>query len=83
MNEIEMIIFEDLRPILLEVFPGVIIPTDISTLKMGDIEPWDSLGNFNLLLAIEEHFDIHFTMEDLTEIKSLVQIIEVLKARNA
>ena len=83
MKEIEMIVIEDLRPILFEVFPGITIPTDISTLKMGDIDPWDSLGNFNLLLAIEEHFDIHFAMEDLTEIKSLAQIIEVLKARNA
>ncbi len=50
---------------------------------MGSFKEWDSLGNFNLLLAIEEHFEIRFTMDEITKIKSLAQIAETLNERDA
>jgi acyl carrier protein len=71
---------EDLRPILSEVFPAASLPQDVSLLKMGDIEAWDSLGNFNLLLAIEERFDVRFTMDEMADVKSVAGIVDVLKA---
>ena len=30
-------------------------------LKIGDLEKWDSLGNFNLLLSIEKEFNFRFS----------------------
>jgi acyl carrier protein len=74
---------EDLRPILCEVFPAATLPADVSALKMGDIEAWDSLGNFNLLLGIEERFGVRFTIEEMADIKSVAQVVDVLKARHA
>lgn len=68
----------DLRQILSEVFPSAKLPYEIEGLKMGDIIQWDSLGNFNLLLAIEESFDIRFSMNEISEIKSLREIIEAV-----
>jgi acyl carrier protein len=71
-----------IHKLLYEVFPDDVIPDDISDLKMGDIAGWDSLGNFNLILAIETEFDIRFSMQQTTEVKSIAQIVEVLEATN-
>jgi acyl carrier protein len=71
-----------IRQLLKEVFPNDKIPENITDLSMGDISSWDSLGNFNLILAIETDFGIRFSMEQMTEIKSIVQIIEALETDN-
>jgi len=65
-----------------EIFPNAAIPDDISDLKMGDLTDWDSLGNFNLILAIETEFDVRFSMQQATEVKSVAQFIEVLATAN-
>jgi acyl carrier protein len=65
-----------------EIFSNDVITDDISDLRMGDLTGWDSLGNFNLILAIETEFDIRFSMQQITEIKSVAQIIEVLATDN-
>lgn len=70
---------EDIRCVLSEVFSSVEIPVDCGPLKMGDLEPWDSLGNFNLLLAIEDRFNVRFTFDEIAEIKSVSQIIKALE----
>tara|TARA_B100000780_G_scaffold261631_1_gene214184 strand:- start:11596 stop:11820 length:225 start_codon:yes stop_codon:yes gene_type:complete len=69
---------DKIHKILREVFPKDEIPDDITNLSMGDIPGWDSLGNFNLILAIESEFDIRFTMDQTSEIKSITQITELL-----
>ena len=70
---------ERMKTILEETFPNSSIPQKIYTLKMGDIREWDSLGNFNLLLAIETEFDMRFSIEQISEIRSVKQIIEVFQ----
>ncbi len=65
---------EDLRSILIETFSKSDIPQDFESLKLGDIEKWDSFGNFNLLLAIEEALGIRFSMDEMAELKSISQI---------
>ena len=71
----------DLRELLVSTFRKSEIPADISDLKMGDLEEWDSLGNFNLVLAIEEHFgdppDID-EMESLTSVSEMRRQIEMM-----
>jgi len=41
---------------------------------MGDFDEWDSLGNFNLILAIETEFQIQFEMDDLENLTSISEI---------
>lgn len=67
-----------LRNVLISTFPTSSIPDDISELKLGDIPEWDSLGNFNLLMAIEEDFDIRFSVEDMSSLKSIRLILDKL-----
>jgi len=73
---------EKIHKILKEVFPNDLIPDDIVGLKMGDLASWDSLGNFNLILAIETEFDIRFSMEQTSVVKSIVQFIYALEVNN-
>ena len=49
-----------IREILKEVFPEDKIPDDIDDLKIGDLPSWDSLGNFNLILALRLNFKLGF-----------------------
>jgi acyl carrier protein len=63
-----------LRKILIDVFSSSLIPEEIDNLKMGDLEEWDSLGNFNLILAIEQEYGIQFKMEDLENLTSIKEI---------
>lgn len=64
----------NLRDILIETFRKSKIPEDISDLKMGDFDEWDSLGNFNLLLAVETQYKIQFDMDELENLTSVARI---------
>jgi acyl carrier protein len=71
---------EDLKKIITAVFPDSDIPDSILNLQLGDLEEWDSQGHLNLLLYIEEIYNIRFTMNQMTEVKSIKQIIEALES---
>ena len=64
----------NLRDILVQTFKQSLIPENIQGLKMGDFDEWDSLGNFNLILAIETEFQIQFDMDDLEKLTSISEI---------
>ena len=67
-----------LRQLIIKTFPNSSIPKDIHELKMGDIEEWDSMGNFNLILAVEQHYGVQFILDDMEKIKSVREIIKAL-----
>ena len=64
----------ELKEILKNTFKNSLIPEDISDLKMGDFDEWDSLGNFNLILAVEQHFQVQFEIDDLENLTSIKAI---------
>ena len=64
----------DLRQMLIDTFKNSDIPEEIDELKIGDIEEWDSLGNFNLLLSIEQTLDIQFDIESMEKLTSIEEI---------
>ena len=64
----------ELRDLLIDTFKNSTIPNDISDLKMGDFDELDSLGNFNLILAIEQHFHIQF---DISDMENLISVREI------
>ena len=68
-----------LRQILIDTFTKSNIPENIDDLKMGDFEEWDSIGNFNLILAVEQKYKIQFDMENLDKIKSIKDIKKFLE----
>lgn len=55
-----------------------------NSLSIGEIPEWDSMGNLNIIQAIEAKFQIDIPMEDLFELTSVKSIIEeVEKLKNA
>jgi len=71
----------ELRTILIGVFQESEIPNDITNLKMNDFEEWDSLGNFTLLLAIEDKYNIKFDLSEMPNLNSVSTIIFALEKR--
>ena len=63
-----------LRDILIDTFKNSSIPADIDDLKMGDFNEWDSLGNFNLIMAVERIYQLHFDIECIEKMTSVSQI---------
>ena len=49
---------------------------------MGQVKGWDSLGNLNFLLKIEEKFKIRFSIEQMSELKSIEEIKKTLIKKN-
>tara|TARA_Y100000022_G_scaffold190566_1_gene190844 strand:- start:480 stop:725 length:246 start_codon:yes stop_codon:yes gene_type:complete len=72
-----------IRKLMTEIFPSDTISEDVSELSIGSLKEWDSLGNFNFLLAIENEFNVRFSMEEIGEIKSVAQIMEFLDSHHA
>ena len=66
-----MLDLKSLQDVFVKTFPTAVIPDNFSDLRLGDFEEWDSLGNFNLLLAIEEMYEIRFDIEDMSALKSV------------
>lgn len=71
----------DLTNLFKVVFPTAKFDIPFDSLELNSIPEWDSLGNLNLLLRIEESFDCRFTSEELSEIKSINGIIHSLKLK--
>jgi len=68
----------DLTDILKKQFPEEEISNSSSDLSVGSFLQWDSLGHYNLLLLVEESYGVRFTIEEMSEMKSLRDIAEVL-----
>ena len=48
-------------------------------LRREDIEGWDSLVHIQIILALEEEFNIKLTTQQITQIKSLKDIMDILE----
>jgi acyl carrier protein len=46
-----------------------------------DIAAWDSLGHVNLMMSVEQTFDIQLDVEDFPSLTSVPVILAFLKAR--
>jgi|TARA_B110000240_G_C13297604_1_gene367060 acyl carrier protein len=75
MNNIEKKLIETLK----KTFKINKIPINFKKLQMGDIKKWDSLGNYQLLIAIEKQFKIRFETSIFTELKSIKEILKAIK----
>lgn len=49
--------------------------------KLLDFKEWDSLGNFNVLLACENRFRIKFSEKEFTSLNSFKEISKVVEQK--
>ena len=45
-----------------------------------DVEGWDSLVNINIVVALEEHFNIKFSLDEITNINSVEDIVKMIES---
>lgn len=53
--------------------------TDVTT--ADDIEDWDSLEHINLVVAVERRFGIKFTMGEVTGMKNVGEMADIILQR--
>ena len=73
-------IYETLNEIFREVFDDDEIVVDAKT-NSDTIEDWDSLEHINLVVAIEKAFGLKFSMDEVTGMKDVGEMVEIIKAR--
>jgi acyl carrier protein len=42
------------------------------------VPAWDSIAHLNLVLAVEQEFDVHFSTDEIAELDSVARIREAL-----
>ena len=68
------------KNIFFEVFPNL-SESDFSWDKeQKDYEYWDSFAQLNLITLAEAKFDISFTLDQATEIKSATDLLKNIKS---
>lgn len=70
-----------LTDLLRQIFPLAAFDDADPSLGVGSFAEWDSLGHFNFLLLVEETFGLQFSVDEITELKTLSQIRENLAAK--
>ena len=73
-------IFEGLNEVFQDVFDDEdIVVTEATT--ADDIEEWDSLEHINLIVAVERHFGMKFSMGEVTGMKNVGAMADIIASR--
>jgi acyl carrier protein len=64
--------------LLRELFPEAKFNPNDPDLGIGAFPEWDSLGNLNFLMLVEETYGVRFSVDDMAELKTLKSIKEKL-----
>jgi acyl carrier protein len=64
-----------------EMFPGKAANPADPDLGPGSFPDWDSLAHYNFLLLVEDMFDVQFSPEELSELRTLGQIEACLNTK--
>lgn len=73
-------IYEMLDEIFQDVFDDEDIHVTADT-TADDIEDWDSLEHINLVVAVENKFDIKFNMSEVVKFKNVGEMVDVILER--
>lgn len=73
-------IYEKLDEIFQDTFDDEEIHVTPET-TADDIEDWDSLEHINLVVAIEEEFGIKFKMNEVTSMKNVGEMVDIILER--
>jgi len=72
-------IFSKLNAIFADILDNdALVLTENSSAK--DVEEWDSLNHIQLVVAIEKHFKIKFTTQEIQNWKNVGEIIQSVSA---
>jgi len=67
-----------------EIFCDVLDIADLSLIQSttsADIEEWDSLSHIQLVVAIEKHFGVKFTSEEILEWQNIGDMVKSIEEK--
>ena len=70
-------IFERLNDVFRDVFDDDTISVNDNTTSK-DIPDWDSLEHINLIVAVEQEFGIKFNMGEVTTMKNVGEMVDII-----
>jgi len=76
----------DIRPTLNKVFQQVFERPDLNisdAMTAQDVPEWDSLAHINLIVEIEEEFNLKFTVNDISGLKNVGEMIAMIERKIA
>jgi len=50
--------------------------------RADEVEGWDSLAHVRIMIAVEEEFGVRFQTSEITSLKNVGGLVELVKARN-
>lgn len=73
-------VFEGLNEVFQDVFDDDTIEVHDET-TADDIEDWDSFEHINLIVAIEKKFQIKFKMGEVSKLKDVSEMVDLILER--
>ncbi len=73
-------IYERLNKVFRDIFDDEEIIVKPET-TANDIEDWDSLEHINLIVAIEQEFGMKFNMNEVTTMKNVGEMVDIIIAK--
>ena len=73
-------IYERLNEVFRDVFDDDTIEVNEDT-TAADIEDWDSLNHITLIDAVESEFGVRFTMGEVSGMKNVGEMAQIIKER--
>ena len=70
-------IYSSIKPIFEEVMDVENIELH-DALSAQDVSNWDSLAHVTFIVALESHFSIRFSIQDLSELKNIGQLVDII-----
>lgn len=74
-------IYERLNAVFRDFFDDEDIELDDET-TADDIDDWDSLNHITLMAAVEDEFGIRFTMGEVSGMKNVGEMAQIIKERS-
>ena len=67
---------------VIEIMKDVLETEDISfNTSQENCENWNSLRQLNLVSELEDEFDVEFEPEEISEMKSVEMVLEILQSK--
>ena len=62
-----------LEQLLRQHFPAAVFE-DSDDLRVGSLPGWNSLAHFNFMLLVEESYGLRFSVDEMSDLKSIGEI---------
>lgn len=75
-------ILEELQPLFRDILdqPNLRITRESNS---SNVEGWDSLAHINLVTAIEQEYNVKFSIDELLELKTVGEMVDLMEIKLA